>query len=1022
MAFFNWLFKNTLFIHYLTLVIVIVGIASLLRMKKEARPNVNFNRAFIQAIYPGASPSDIEELVIDPIEEKISEVDGVEDFRSVSYQGAGSISVKIDEDVPSVDKIVDDVRQKVSEVKDLPQTVENPIVSEAKAINIPIVAIALYGKLSPFDMKLEVEKLKSFLTKIPGVQKVSTEGIEDLQLQLMANPEFLNKYDVTLLELDQAINRWTKELPGGLLQGQRFSNNLTVGENYDTVESIKGFILRSNDSGKKVRVSQLANVDYEMERSSIKNLYRSDSAVTLTVIKKPTHDIVKTVNLVKDGMKQYKNNLPEGLSYEIYNDQATRVNNRLNTVFQNAIFGLILVLILLILFLDVRSAIVTTIGIPVALLGGIFLLYIYGSTMNSLVLVGMIVVLGMLVDDAIVVCENIYYYVEQGIEPQQAALQGVLEIGKPVVATVLTTVMAFMPVLFMKGIMGQFISVIPLTVILLLCVSLFEALLILPVHASEIMKVSHKPKKNFFKRFENLYTQYLNFSTARLKNIGMTVVLVLVFVVSGAQGKKLFDRFTLFPATGLEGVSIRVELEKNTSVIETTEKIKILNTMLEEVAGDDFEDFTSTIGSVRTGGATGSQQIASHLGQVGIFFTSDPTFLFREKSVLKKIKEQTNIFAEKYGAKTSLTIDRPGPPVGKPIQFEIASRDIDVGYDIAQEIQNKLGEIDGVVSIENDLDGDSVNYRYKIDNERATAQGISPQEVAATIFMASTGKVATEILKNNEKVEVLVSVDQSNDLSYKDILKLKIRNKYGQSILLSNFVTIAEEKGPSTIQRLDGVRTVSVFAEVEENKITGKEANKQVMPTVMQLQEKYPNVKINFGGGAKRRMETLQETLFLFIFSIIVIFMIISVTFNSFIYPFLVLLTIPMGLCGVVWALTLHGKPFTLMGIIGVIGLSGVVVNISIILMKFMQENISKDKLFKDAVKNASVRRLRPIVVTTITTIIGLLPTMYGLGGVDSFVQPLALVMGWGLFGATLLSLLFLPSVISLFSILKPRS
>jgi len=208
---------------------------------------------------------------------------------------------------------------------------------------------------------------------------------------------------------------------------------------------------------------------------------------------------------------------------------------------------------------------------------------------------------------------------------------------------------------------------------------------------------------------------------------------------------------------------------------------------------------------------------------------------------------------------------------------------------------------------------------------------------------------------------------------------------------------------------------------VDEAKITGKEANNKMKPFMLSLQKEYPTVKVKTGGGAKRRMDTLKETMVLFIISIVVIFMIISVTFNSLIYPFLVLLTIPMGLCGVIWALTLHGQPFTLMGIIGVIGLSGVVVNISIILMKFLQENILPEETYSDSVIKASVRRLRPIVVTTITTLIGLLPTIYGLGGVDTFVQPLALVMGWGLFGATILSLMFLPAVIALFSILKPK-
>jgi len=1013
MKFFEYMLKNTLLIHYITLIIVVVGILSIGNMQREARPNVNFNRVNIFAVYPGASPSDVEELIIDPIEDKISEVDGIEEYRSVSFQGAGSISVKIDDEYPDVDSVIDDIRRKVSEVRDLPSEVENPVVSEVKAINIPILGMALYGDLSPLKMKMEVEKLKDFLKNVPGVQSVSYIGLEDLQLKILAKPEKLNAYDVTLLELMSGLRSWSKERPGGLLENTESTSSLSVGSTYDSIEKIKKFVVRSNDSSQSVKLENLADISFDTEKSQIKNLYGDKNAVLITIVKKPFSDIIDTVDLVKSELEKYKPNFAEGLEYKLYNDQAIRVRNRLDIVTQNALFGLILVLFLLIIFLDLRSAIVTAIGIPVAVLGGIVLIYLLGYTMNSLVLVGMIIVLGMLVDDAIVVCENIYGYVEKGMAPMKAALKGVTEIATPVIATVLTTIFAFFPIAFMEGVMGQFLGVIPITVIAMLVVSLFESLIILPVHAGEIMKPAKK-RKSLFLKLEQKYEKYLRWSL-RFRWI-IALVAVIFFALSFIQGRAIFEKFSLFPASGLEGFSVRVELEKNTPIIKSTEKIKKLSAAINENHADDFDTFYSTVGQVRTGGSSGSRQTATHLGQINITFTSDPEFIYREKKVLKAIQKTIKEFEKKENVKTSMTIDRPGPPVGKPIQFELASRDLEVGSKIARKIIDSLTKIEGVHSAETDLDGDSLKYRFIINNTAAVSEGITPQDISATLFSASTGVVTNEILKNNEKVELLIGV--AGTLIIKDLLNVKIRNKVGQAVPLRNFVKAVEEFGPSSIQRFDGMRTITVFAEVDDNVITGKEANKKIGPVVAQLKKDYPNVKIKTGGGAKQRMDALADTMKLYILALLMIFIIISLLFGSILYPFLVLITIPMGLCGVVWSLLLHGQPFSLMGIIGVVGLSGVVVNISIILMKFLQDRLKEGIEFKEAIIDSGVRRLRPIVITTITTLIGLMPTIYGVGGVDSFVQPLALVLGWGLFVATFLSLSVLPAIISFFPML----
>lgn len=1014
MRFFRFLQNNTLAIHYLTILIVIVGIMSLFQLRREARPNVNFNRVAVSVAYPGASPSDIEELIIDPIEEKISEVDGVDEYRSVSFVGAGSISIKIDQEYPEPDDVIDELRRKIGEVRGLPAEVEDPSVTEIKAENIPVLRIALYGKLDPLRFKLEVEKLKDFLTTFREVQSVDYTGLSDLQLKIQTSPQKLNQYDMTLLEIINNLRSWSKQQPGGLFEGSQFTNALTVGYDYNEIEKLQNFVLRSNDFGKEVKLGEVAEINYGTERTQVNQVFEDKEAVLLTIVKKPFADTVTTVDKLNASLDKYVQGLPKELSYKLYTDESKRVRERLGLVIKNAITGLILVVVILALFLDIRSAIVTSIGIPVAVLGGFAIIYLLGNTLNSLLIIGVIIVLGMLVDDAIVVCENIYSYIEEGLSPKEAAIKGVSEIATPVIATVLTTVFAFFPILFLKDIIGQFFRVIPMAVIALLVVSLFEALIILPIHAEEIMKAKGKnhERKGLFVKLEAIYRKYLGWSLRHRYLV--TFLTVFFFLVSGYQGLQLFKRFTLFPAVGLEGMTISLELPPNTSLDKTTKAVQELSSRLKSISDGKFDSLYAQVGQATTGGSNGSRQNSTSLAQITIAFTSDPDFYKVEKKYVKKIKEVSSQYEKETGFITSVSIDRPGPPIGKPIQLEITSRNLSKGEELAQQIKEKLQKMPGVLALQTDLDGNTIKYRFVINNALATSEGVDPSHISRTIFAASTGVMTNELLKDNEKVELLVSVDQQSMADVKNILNLKVRNNNGQAVPIASFVKIKEELGPSSIQRLNGLRTITLFGEVDEKVITGKEANAKIAPFLEKLTKENPSITITAGGGEKDRVNALKATLKLYILAVVLIFMVISLSFQSVIYPFFVLLTIPMGLCGVVWSLLLHDQPLSIMGLIGVVGLSGVVVNVSIILLSFIKSKLEAGIEFKKAIIDAGVTRLRPILITTITTLIGLIPTIYGIGGLDTFIQPLALVLGWGLFVATAMTVLALPAIVSL--------
>ncbi len=1018
---FRLLFKNTLAVHYLSLIIIVLGTWIFLTMQREARPNVDFNRVNVSVVYTGASPSDVEELVIDPIEEKIAEVDGIEDYRSVSYVGAGSISIRIDDSYPDPSEIIDELRRKISEVRDLPVDVDDPVITEAKAINKPVLNIALYGSLSPESFKLETEKLKDYLMLQSGVQSVSYTGIGDLQLQIRLIPEKLESFDITVGEVISDLSSWIKQKPGGLLENSKNVVNITIGKNLDEIDVVGDFVVRSNDVGNKVRLRDIADISFDLESIQSGSLYEEHAAVLFTIVKKPFFDSIKTVDNLNQAIETYRKRLTKDLNISIYKDESIRIRNKLKIVTSNAWSGLILVIIVLLIFLDWRSAVVTSIGIPIAILGGFVVLYLLGQTLNSLVVVGIIIVLGMLVDDAIVVCENIYSNIEQGFSSREAAIRGVRQIALPVLASVLTTVFAFFPIIFMGDIIGQFMRVIPITVISLLSISLFEAIFILPIHADELMKPKKKgKKKGFFGRVESCYESYICWSLRKRK--WLLTGFVVFISVSTFQGVKIFEKFSLFPSEGLDGLSLRVESETNTPIENTREIMRDLTRRLMPLSENNFDNIYSTLGQVTTGGNAGSRQNGAHLAMLDIGFVTDPNFIYREKEILSQIKKISTEFAKERKIKISMTIDRPGPPVGKPIQLQVTARNMEVSQEVVEALKKEFALMKGVHSLETDLDGNSIKYQIVVDNELAISQGISPLIISNTVFSSSSGKKVSELLKNNDIVELLVAVEKGENFNKEDVLNLRVRNSNGQAVPLRNFVKIIEEKEPSSIQRFNGLKTITLFGEVDEKLITGAEANQKIKPIIQKLQEKYQSVRIQTDGGEKDRISAVKDTSRLYILALFLIFIVISLTFNSMIYPFLVLTTVPMGLAGVIWALLIHGKMLTLMGVIGIVGLSGVVVNVAILYLKFIQEAVASGDSFQDAIIKAGINRLRPIVMTTISTLIGLLPTIYGLGGVDTFVQPIALVLGWGLLVATILTLLFLPLIVSFFPILGRHS
>ncbi len=1015
-SFTEYLLRNRLLVHYVTLSILAFGLFGLVSLRREARPEVNFDRIAITVPYNGASAEDVEELILKPLEEKIDELDGIEEYRSTAFEGVGSMSIKIDADYSEKREVIDEVQRAVDQIRSFPSDVEDPVVLEIKASKITVYSFALVGDVDELTLREQAEDLKDKLINLEGVSSVDTGNLKDLEYRIQVSPEKLKNRSLSVFEIMQTLTNWNRVSPGGEIDSEGKNYSIRFDEQLKTPKDILDLTIRSNDAGLGIKIGDVGSVKLKNKEVKQELLVDGLPAVSLSVIKDESADIIQVVNRVKGFLE--KQEFPDKMSIEVYYDDSTRIKARLKSVIFNALFGLILVLLSLTLFVSTRLAIVTSIGIPVAFLGGVGLIYLLGLTLNSLVVLGMIVVLGMLVDDAIVVAENIYSYVEKGEKPFDAAVKGVSEVASPVVATVSTTIFAFLPVAYMAGIMGQFLRVIPITVIVILFFSLFEALFILPSHCVELLKQKEDKevnKKSFFDKLRDKYVAYVNWTVKTGFHV-LFMVLVFVGVLSATAviGIPIVKNIVLFPAEGIEFLSVNAKLPQNSTLDKTKEvAAKLAQALKESEMSKDIFSISTNVGSATAGGLSGVREQGTHLSQTTLRLSTDPDFIKREKKVIKKIKELVASLEKETGAKLSTRVERPGPPVEGDIQVQVSSRRFDKSQAAINEIKEALSKTEGIINLQTDLQNKSEYFRVKVDKALAVENGLSFDNLTKVVFSAFYGVPATTTRIGDNEVDIVVSLDSKSRKDISNLKDLLFLNNRGSLVPLKSFASIEKQKSIPSIQRLNGSRTITLFGDVEPAKISAPEANAILKKSLVEIKPKHSSVNIEVKGSDKQRMDSLKDTGKLYLFSLMGIFIAISLSFNSIGFPFMVLFAVPFGLIGVVWALFLHDKPLSLMGMVGVVGLSGVVVNSSIILIQFFLEKYRSGAEVKDAILDAVGRRFRPVVITSITTLLGLAPTIYSIGGnSDPFVQPLALALGWGLMVSTILTLMLLPSYV----------
>ncbi len=1005
----------------LTLIfILITGIISVIKTKKERiQSDADYGVVYITTIYPGASPKDVELKVTSKLEKELKSIDGINDLESLSMEDFSTIEIELDEK-SNYEKTKREIRKVIENVDDLPDEIKgNPVISELSESIRPMFEISIIGEADYSLKRKYALALEKNLMASKNVSKVEKYGFLKREVKIKINQENLNKFYVSIGEIIDAIKTRNFRMSAGDLLEEDAEKKYVVYSEFDNVNELNDVIIRSGFTGNRVVISDVAKVIDDFEKTETMVRYNGNEAINMVVYKKSEADMFKLKKDINKIINNFRTTLPDNIHTEIIVDHTEDVQSLLTIVMMNALIGFGLVLIVLFILLNNKVAFWTAMGIPASIFLAFTLFPFFNVNIHYFSLVAMIIVLGMLVDDAIIISENIYRLQENGMKGKDAALTGLREVIWPVLATVVTTIVAFLPILGMTGTLKKIFFHIPVVVTLLLICSLLEAIFFLPSHMAHV-KINIKKKVNykinFFKNFENLYEKVI---IGCLKHKFKTIfIFVLILLLSFFILSKM--KFLFFDLDDSLRCFIEYELPKGSTLNATSKKIKEVESILSKLSKEEVKSFVTVIGEDRSEAANYGEIIlqGNYFANTIIHLTPREDRKRTAKQIITQVKKEI----KKINGFTKIEADivTEGPPVGKAVNISFVSNDDKARYEIAEDLKNFLKKQKGVTNIEDNVDIGKKQIAINFDYDLLSRNGLDPLRIADTIRVAFNGIVATDIKWEGEEVDFRVILDESSrsldntvkELTVQKVQTLTVQNKKGNLIPIGKFIKLDERDDILRINHIFGDRAITVFADIDTKENTPVDVNKEINKIYSKKILKYPGMQMKIGGEADEINKSMDNFKIAVVLALIGIYFILVILFNSFLQPLLVLVAIPFSFAGVIYTFFIHGMAITMPVLIGFLGLMGVVVNDSLVMISFINKSRDKNKLISiDSLAKAAKNRLRPIVLTTITTAAALFPLAYGFGGYNMFASPMVMAIAWGLIFATLVTLILIPSM-----------
>jgi len=1016
-SFIRFLVERRLVVNAVSAFLVLLGLYAAFKINREAFPNVNLDIIQIDASYPGATPLEVERLVITPIEQELKILNGIDKMTSVAYPGSGRITLELDPYATNRKRLASDTQLAVDRAK-LPQDLPRaPFVTEVDGSVFPILRIAVASPRNELDNKRLGDQIRDDLLEINGVAKVIIQGGRKAEIRVTVDPDKLRRERVSVGEISEALRRWNVNAPGGDLDTAQGQKQVRVAGEFSKPADAASIMLRANELGQGIRLGDIATVTESLEKPRIVYDVSGEPGVAMLILKQTNADIIDTVDRVNAYLATVNQRYGDDVTIQKFLDFSQFARLRLGVLTNNAMVGLLLVLATLMIFLRPSVAITTAWGLPIIFLSGLFTIWLAGITLNMISMFAFIMVLGMLVDDAIVIGENITWHMERGIPPRDAAVRGTVEVMAPVAATVLTTVVAFLPLATMSGLMGKFIWAIPVVVSLLLVYSWLESFLVLPVHIVDLTNPkAHPPERRWLVRLEERYSKALDLA---VRHRWITVGISLLVLIGSLLLARLALSFQLFPPVGVDQFVVRVTAPAGTSLAHMREHMHAVDEAIRtRVKPEYLEATVIATGETSIDEGDPLTQRGGRFGQIRAVYI--PAVKRPEHNALDDMRQFTHDLPKQF-PKLELAFSeiRPGPPVGRALEAELSGANQEAVEAAARRLMALVQGLPGILSVDSGLKAGDPELHVVLDRALAAYAGVDLLTAANHVRAAVGGLVVSTTRRGTEEVDITIRYPQDGVNEVRQLRQLLIPNSRGGLVPLERVAKLEERPGYTAIRHKSGTRVVRVVADADSAVTSALEINRIVSEREQEwLGDSAGQVKLNYGGEAEKNEESFRGLMISFMFALVGIFFILAIQFNNLSYPLVVMSAIPFGIVGIIITFLIHDKlyqpmPLSFMSTMGMVALSGVVVNNAIVLVTFVQRLLAEGEKLHTAIVQSGRRRLRAILITSITTVVGLLPTGYGWGGLDPFVAPMALALGWGLAFATLITLFALPATLA---------
>lgn len=1011
-----WMAKNSVAANILMIFFLAGGLFMATNIKQEVFPEFELDMVTITVVYPGASPDEVEKGVILPVEEAIEGTNGIKEIRSTANESSGTVTV---EGVTGYDtqKLYQDIKNEVDRIDSFPDDAEDPQVS-IPARRITVMTLVLYGNQSKHTLKEYADIVKNRLIDDDRITVVEVTGANAYEIKVDVSESALKKYNLTLQQVASKIKDFALDLPAGTIETGQGDILVRMKERKDYAPQFANIPVVQDESGTIVSLGDIASLTDGFEETSNYVVFNGKPAIELEVFRVGKQKPVEVAGAVKEHIDQLNKTLPDGLSIANVRDRSQIFEQRISLLLKNGLLGLGLVVILLSVFLELRLAFWVAMGILVSFLGSMLILPIFGATINMISLFAFIITLGIVVDDAIVVGENIYTYRQRGLDFIEASIKGAREIAMPVCFSVLTNIVAFLPMYFVPGVAGKIFGIIPIVVIAVFSISLVEAIFILPAHlghqkkyfTSKTMYFFHKNQQKVSRLFEwfisSVYRPVLKLSLKfRYISIvaGITILFVtMAFVMSGRMG------FAMFPKVESDFAYLNIQMPLGTP----DKRISQIEKIIYDSANNLKQKYKDSrlVENILV-------DVQSDSLKARVYLTDPEERIVNTTDFVKEWRKELGEIPD--AEKISFRSDFGGPGSGADLTVELSHQNMDVLKAASSELADEVSKFE----MASDIEDGFVEGKDQFDvylKPRAYFLGLTAATVARELRSRYYGLEALKQLRGKNEVTVRVRLDEKARKSLHYFNNMKINTPSGVEVPLNEIARVEKGKAYTSINRRNGNRVVTVTANIEPQSRTVEIVNSLETDLLPGLMAKYPGLSYSFEGKQSDLQESVGSLMEGLGLALLAIYVILAIPFKSYMQPLIIMCSIPFGVVGAVYGHLLLGYSLSLMSLFGIVALAGVVVNSSLVLIDYANR-LRRNKNYTpySAIIESSLSRFRPVFLTTFTTFFGLMPMIFETSRQARFLIPMAISLGFGILFAILITLLFVPSLYVILEDLK---